>query len=90
MDWSTLWSLYRNTTKETQEDILRQINLKEFLQSLAPKYQIEVMEHAPTEIIKEVTSVLSSYTKKRMKIETMFSMSEKMKQLLDRNGMVMK
>lgn len=75
MDWSTLWSWYKKTNRQAQEDILKQLNLKEFLQSLAPKYQWEIMENAPMEVINDVLSVLSLPT---------------MRKLLDKNGMVMK
>ena len=79
MSWEELWAWYENTTKEVQEDILRQINLKEFLRRLTPKYQKEVLEFAPQEVVQSVDIV-----------SVKAAPSELTKQLLDRNGWLMK
>jgi len=76
--WEEFWVWYSNTTKEIQEDILRQLNLKEFLESLTSKYRVEILEHAPASMRREFDMVSD------------FLVTDKMKQLLDRNGMVMK
>ena len=70
MLWSEFWIWYTNATKEAQEDVLRQINLKKFLQRLTPKYQLEVLEGAPKDVIVDAMSAISVYTLMKLRMDT--------------------
>jgi len=76
-----LWAYYKQAPPEIQKDILQQLNLPEFLKGLAPKYQKEVLASAPKEVVQNVSILLTNYT---------YNTTDKLNQLLDRNGMVMK
>jgi hypothetical protein len=77
MSWEDLWAFYKAVTVEIQNDILKQLNLLEFVDRLSPKYQKEILQHAPESVRNMIPNDISH-------------IPNRISQLLDRNGMVMK
>jgi len=50
MTWNQFWAWFEILPISTQEDLLLQINLPEFLLGLSNKYKYEVLENAPGKI----------------------------------------
>lgn len=66
LSWNDTWAFLSSAPDETMKDFWQQIGLVEFLQSKAPKYQIEIIEHAPTWVYKHVLPVLHPVTRKKL------------------------
>ena len=69
MSWSDLWTFYRGCdSAEIRKQILKQINLKEFLPNQAHRVQFEILEHAPMDIVQGFSSLLTPQAKKKLGI----------------------
>jgi len=73
MDWQSLWAWYAQAREEIQQEILDQIQINKFIRELAPKYQVEVLQNAPRDVIFSVRHLLSAFVEKRLGLETVLS-----------------
>lgn len=45
--WGDMWTFWKKSPAETQEDILAQLNLPELMQTASKKVRTEILEDAP-------------------------------------------
>lgn len=82
MSWSDLWTFYRGCdSPEIRKQILKQINLKEFLPHQAYKIQYEILEHAPTDVVKGFESLLTDKARKKLGVSAPLPLHDIEKQL---------
>lgn len=65
MDWATFWMWFK-ANPTFQQETLRQIKINEFIESLSYRYQIEVLQNAPENVIQDVYQSLHEKTRKRL------------------------
>lgn len=66
MSWDEMWGYYLECNEEIQRKILKQIDLGTFLRNKAPKIQIEILQHAPQDIVQSVRHLLATAARKKL------------------------
>lgn len=71
MSWDGLWGFFAECSKDVQRQILEQLDLKTFIKNKAPKTQIEILQHAPGDIVKSLQSLIHPNAQKKLGVSTM-------------------
>jgi len=66
MTWTEFWQWFKNISPELQQKTLKDNDIKEFIGSLIGRYQLEVLEDAPKNVVSMVYSELDDKTKKKL------------------------
>lgn len=69
MEWELLWKYFELASNEIKVEIWKQLRLNEHLKSLTSKYQIEVLKHAPDEVIGLVINTLHLETRIKLGLQ---------------------
>lgn len=56
--WNDFWSYFNLQSSTIKASLLQQIDIVKFLKGLSAKYQAEVLESAPPELVSEVETIL--------------------------------
>lgn len=69
MDWSELWAYYNRVGEAIKQEILRQLDLRNWLPNVSAKVRIEVLKFAPVEIQRMYNTSLPSKSPEQLRRE---------------------